>query len=263
MALTFGALTTDRVNCAAAAGLGTTWTVLMWVFVTTNTAGKQFFLQPTTGAIPHVQFLLNGSGGTAGNARVLFGRATARTDYITSDRPFQTGSVWKCIAATFDTGAGAGLLAHIYHGDLATVLAESTYGTATDGSGAFETENAALVIGNNAVPNSALLGRIAVVMAWNRVLSLAELQSQQFRPRKSDGCVLFMHLGFNGVSTQGDLSGNVNNGTVTGATQSDHVPLFPAFGLDASLPLVAAAAAGRAGSLLQSSLLRGGRLLGR
>jgi hypothetical protein len=43
--------------------------------------------------------------------------------------------------------------------------------------------------------------------------------------------------GSNGTGTQPDYTGNANNCTVTGATQSDNVPIGPVFGYVYTGPL--------------------------
>jgi len=79
-------------------------------------------------------------------------------------------------------------------------------------------------------------GNIAIVAVVDRVLTLGEIQSWQFRPRVVSGTKLFCHLGYDGVGDQADWSGTVGTGTNTGATQADHVPLGPTFGLDLNSP---------------------------
>ena len=57
---------------------------------------------------------------------------------------------------------------------------------------------------------------------------MAEIEAQRLYPQRTSGNVMFVLTGENGTSTQWDLSGNGNNGTVTGAT--------PALGPGAILP---------------------------
>lgn len=231
-ALTFGAATTDVVNHGSDASLDNlnpfTWAA--WIFPTTLTNARIILSKATAGSVGK-QFAVNG---TAGDVSVRVNRPTD-TVYITNDTPLATTSKWYFIAATFDSAGAAGQVVNIYVGDLTTSLAERAYGTATDGSGTPDAEETVSFAAGNltpATPATPLQGRIAWAGVWNRGLSLGELQQQQFRPHKTSGNVLFTHYGFNGTGTQPDWSGTGNSGTVTGATQSDHVPLGAPFGTD-------------------------------
>jgi hypothetical protein len=120
--------------------------------------------------------------------------------------------------------------AKIYVGDLTTAPVEVTYGTTTAGSGTYGTDAArTFTIGNNDAPTPALAlqGRIAVAAHWNRVMTLAEIKTHWWKPycNASAGCELFVQVGWAGTGAQGDLSGNGNSCTVTGATRSDHAPI--------------------------------------
>lgn len=221
MSLIFGGATSDVVSVAAATSINSlaTKTVLLWVYVTTITTNK-FFWGKNTGNF----FSLSG---TTGNIRVGADRATTDSSYITNTTPIAVNT-WTCIAFTYDNVATPPI--HIYTGTVLPLI-EATYGTATDGSGAVVSDASnAMLWGNRSVIDAAIQGRIAVGMFWNRVLTLGELRAQQFNPHMTAGCVDFKIFGFNDVSTQPDYSGNLNVGTVTGATVGPHAPLPPAFG---------------------------------
>jgi hypothetical protein len=229
MALTFGAVNSDAVNIGTGASISNLnpLSYIEWVYPTSvATSAGLLFMQKGRAA----------SGGTrrafsfaaAGNfLRLTVDRATTDTDYIASSLAL-TDNTWHCIAATFNSAASAGEVVNLYCGTLTAEMAETTYSTATDGSGAVGDDSGlAMKLGNDgaAASTSAFKGRIAIAAIFNRVLTLGELQSWQFHPRVMSGCVGFWQLGYNGTSTQPDWSGNGNNGTVTGATLSDHVPL--------------------------------------
>ncbi len=230
MALTFGAATSDRVACGSNAVLDNLnpLTILAWVYPTTLTAGR-FICNKGTGLHTQNGFPLSGTGG---DIEYIRGRATTDADRWTNSTPLATLNKWYCVAATFDSTQTPN--SHIYTGTLTTMMAEATYNASSaDGSGAvFDDSANNFVIGNkNAASfNSAFQGRLAVLAYFNRVLTLGEIKSWQFNPRKLSGCVGFWILGFNGTGNQPDLSGNFNAGTVTGAAVSGHVPLRPAFG---------------------------------
>jgi hypothetical protein len=165
--------------------------------------------------------------------RIRVAQSTTHTEYQT-DNANCAANKWWFIAADYDVGGAS--RHHIYRGDLTTAATECTYSVNQDGSGTRASDASwPFVIGNRrqtGVWAVAYRGDIAWVGLWNRVLTLKEIIEQQFRPHKTSGCVLFTHLGFNGTGTQYDLSGNGNNGTVTGASVADHVPLTLPFGYD-------------------------------
>jgi hypothetical protein len=183
-----------------------------------------------------------------GNLR-FFILGSANWDYRTNDTPVSTGN-WYYIAVTFDAGVSPDVA--IYVGSPTSILSESAYTTSTDGSAKVADSNNNLHIGNNGNAANCWDGKIATAQIWNRALTLGELQAQQFRPRVTNGCVLYTHYGFNGTGTQPDWSGNGNSGTVTGATVSDHVPLAPPFGFDS--PYAAFAVSGAAALTADFSL---------
>ena len=239
MALTFGAATSDRVDHGSAAALDnlTKFTYLLWLFPTTLT-NLRMFLSKDDGAAANIYFGLSGTGG---NIEFQVDWSTSAGFVRSSSTPLATTSKWYCVVATYDSLAAQ--QNHMYVGDLVTALSEPTYSNNTNGSGSQSDDSArSLVIGNDGT-TLALQGRIAFAGVWNRAMSLAELQSQQFRPRVSSGSLLFTHYGFNGTDTQPDWSGNGNAGTVTGATVADHVPLSPFFGFDLGYGAFAVAAA--------------------
>ena len=162
-----------------------------------------------------------------------FDRARATTDLFvaqsnTGSHNLQTDT-WYCVAATaHETNAP-----HIYSGSLTEIFAEYPYDSQITGSGAFTDDSGSnLIIGNNTGFTQATEGDIAFVQVWDRQLSLAECRANQFRMTPDVDTVAFSHLGYNGTGTQPDWSGNGNSGTVTGAAQSDHVPLGSQFGFD-------------------------------
>lgn len=241
MALTFGALTSDRVNCGSAAAIDdfAAFTMLTWCYPTALNDNRTLISKtggPGTGKYLTAKL-------TAGNLALTVDRATADGVYVTNDTPLSTLNKWYLVAATYDEAATPSI--RIYVGDLAAIAVERTYGTATNGSGATGTDAAnSLLIGNFSTNNLAWQGRIAVASYINRALTLQEIISWQFRPRVISGCLGLWQLGWNGVSTQPDYSGNANNGTVTGATVGDHVPLGPFFGMVSEVPYVVAGLSG-------------------
>ncbi len=236
MSLLFGGATSDRVSIAAAASINDLdpFTYLLWLYPTATTNARRIFQKALVGDTPggYKFARLNGTGGTSGNIEFTIKRATTDATRITNDRPLNAGlNAWVFLACGFASSVPE---MHVWTGSLTALATENTYGTTNNGAGAVTGDNASdLVAGNYVTANQAFPGRIAVFAVFNRLLTLAEIRSWQFRPRKIDGCVLFYELGFNGTATQPDWSGNGNAGTVTGATIAAHVPLGPPFGFDA------------------------------
>lgn len=118
----------------------------------------------------------------------------------------------------------------VFYRDLDTAnstVTEATYASRTVGSGATQTTVTALVVGNRSASpfNVAWQGTISTLIWHNARLTQAELNVWAERPQPLAGTTrLFMELGWAGTGTQGDLSGNGNNGTVTGATAANHAP---------------------------------------
>lgn len=228
-ALTFGGATSDRVNIGSATSLDnmTAITVLCWVYPTTLTDDRIIVSKYRGASAEGWQF---GLVGTSGDLKFYWERAVTDLNYFTTSTPLATNS-WRFIAAAINQ---TGPSANIYSGTLATESAAATLsGSSVAGSGAFNSDAArSAMIGNRdaTTPNVPFQGRIATVMIVNREMSAGEIKAWQFRPRIVSGTVGLYHL--NGTGTQADWSGNGNAGTVTGASQADHVPLGPYFGFD-------------------------------
>ena len=223
MALVFGGATSDRVDCGSAAGIDdlNPFTVMMWVYMTTFTSGRRLASKRNSGGSLGWAFALTGTN----NLICQVARATSPTDFRTNSAPLATNA-WRFLAMVFDSAAAAGEAANIYSGTLSAIATECTYGTALDGSGAVAADAAqTFKWGNQMGDTVAFQGRIGPCCYVNRALTLGEIRSWQFRPRKISGAQIYMHLGFAGTGTQPDWSGNANNGTVTGATVGADVPL--------------------------------------
>ncbi len=225
MSLLFTDGSSDRVDHGNTGSSPAASTFYAWVYPTALTATRQFFRKGGLTGYYSIAF-----GGTA-NVRVLIDYASADATRRSSVSSWFTANAWQFAAVTFD-GTNA---PKIYRGDLTTTVIEATsYDQTTAPSGARITDGgAAAIVGNgdNSGFNAGFPGRIAVAN-WidGTALSLPELQIHQFQPQKHTNSKIFTQYGFNGTSTQPDWSGNGNAGTVTGATQTQHVPLDSIFG---------------------------------
>ncbi len=225
MALTFGAATSDRVDCGviAAVATPTTWTWYGWVYLTTVTAGRRLFSNSDSSSpFGGIDLRINASA----LLRADVARVTTDSQYIASNRALATNT-WTFVAVTYDSGAAAGELFNIYTGTLTGAAVECTYGTVTDGSGALDVSTAPFCLYGSPLAGGsvALQGRGGVSALFDRAMPLGEILSHQFDPRVAAGCVGFWRLGDQGTGTQTDYSGSNNHGTVSGATQVDGPPL--------------------------------------
>lgn len=233
MSLLFGGASSDRVNCGSGASLDDilVGTILAWVYPTNvNMGGKYILAKPfETGATGGLSFQI----GVSFNGDLLIKRRKTSGNLLcNSSTGYVTTNTWQFLGGTWNN-SGTSTDQHLYRGLLTTNVTEcSSYapGSPNVGGGTnISDASKDLYIGNGSADaatwSNSFVGSIAWVGMWNRQLSLAEILTQQYRPRKTSGCVLFMHLGFNGTGSQIDLSGNGNNGTVTGATLAAHVPI--------------------------------------
>lgn len=215
--------TTDSVDCGTGANLDNlpNSTLIAWGYLTS--AGGRLY-QKGVGIDRHymitdaTNFVIDRFCGVGLGADEAFAALANFTSYGLNK--------WMFLAGTTDhvTAGNNRLLI----GDLSTKATEpSAYGGQSIGTGsAGNNSGNAAVIGNGSVGGSnPWNGRLALLAVWNRTMSVAEIQSQQFRPRVTSGCVLFQVLGYNGTGTQPDWSGSSHAGTVNGAVVGDHVPI--------------------------------------
>jgi hypothetical protein len=249
VSLLFASSTSSKVDCGSAASLDNlqAWTLMCWVYRTTTLASGGIYSKGSfAGQTRNPNLQLRGNDGAT--PTITIDRAT--TDAVATGANASGDTLplnaWAFLAATFDVTDGP----RMFIGSLTAAVAEMGYASApTVGSGAVgDNSSESAVIGNAAsgdTQNKGFPGRIAFVAQYNRRMALGEIMSHQFRPTVASGCVLWTHLGFNGVSTQPDWSGNGNAGTVSVATQTVHVPLGPIFGFSQlAVPYVVASAGG-------------------
>lgn len=228
MARYFGNATTDRVNCGspAAADDLTALTVIATARLTTLIGGRVLLGKRSGGTFgntgqPGWAFSYNG---TTGSLQATWTRATTNLIYRSTDNLAPNVGTWYHLAMTIDQGATAGSLARLYGAPVGSPLVEtSAYSTAQDGGGAYSSDAAQdLLIGNVASLTLAPDGDIDRVALYTGVLTLDQINAQIGRYLHPN---LLGHWrpGWGGADT--DLSGNVNNGTVTGATLSDPAPI--------------------------------------
>lgn len=210
-------------------------TILVRAFPTTYPpASFRFMYDSNGGGTASRRFDIGGAGGTVGPRLIIqrdSGSGNMEASVLQANMTHTAVNTWCDWAVTWNLN-GADADQHLYGGNLANAFTEvGTYNAQTAGSGTIDTEDPTInpmigVAGN--VLNRGFPGRIAWLLIWSRQLSLGELRAQQHRPHVTAGCVGFWMLW--GTGTQPDLSGHLNNGTVTDATAAPHPPMAPPFG---------------------------------
>jgi len=166
-------------------------------------------------------------GGDGTSLRFTYGRSS-----VNQSVDLSTGSLsantWLCVCFRWEEGVHIS----IYVGSLTSLLVDRSSG-ATLGSGTHDDSAGILTIGQyaDAVTNSDNM-QVAFAALFNRRLNDDEAILWQFKPRVLPGCLRFYIPGFSGTGAQPDYAGSGINGTVTGTTVADHVPLGPLFGFN-------------------------------
>lgn len=227
MSITLGGATSDRIDHGSSSTIDnvlTAFTTLMWVYPTTISDNRGFWsILINSGASDHRLTF----SGTSGFLRVRVTDGTPFTSYITSNNALSINN-WYCVAVSYEA-SGTGR-AKIFVGTLTSKLTQCTYSSATDGTNASMDVHSsnALIVGNRFISSSyvsAFQGSIAKLLFWDRRLSDDEIYAQQFVQRPTENCILYSEYGYAGTGSQPDRSGNLNSGTVTGGSQSAHVPI--------------------------------------
>lgn len=212
---------TDLVNCGAGASLDNLdpITVVAWALRTTPSASTRLWQK----GIATNAWNLNADLAETGTFFANLPRATTLCNVSAALKNFPGYFLnsWLYWAASLDTSAAGNN--KLFIGSLTSPVSEpSAYATQTVGSGTKGNNSAAdATIGNKSNLSAVWTGSIACVGVFGRLLSLPEHRLLQLNPgpKTVAGCLQWIFVGDNNTSTQHDLSGNGNNGTVTGATQ--------------------------------------------
>jgi hypothetical protein len=226
-ALTFGAATSDRVNCGVCdAATGDTMTTIGWVYPTTLANLKVPFSKEIAatndGWITQfrgtTEFRLFSNNDTLANGNCV---------YETTDAGLVVNT-WYCLAVQINNAGGAGDRMRLFVGDLVRPMRRCAVTVGTDKSNGFTSlATASLGLGNKTKgsPTSAISGRLgAAAYFGTRLLTLPELQAWKVSaldepfPAVMSGCVGLWYPGKEGAGVVLDHSGYHNTGTVTGAT---------------------------------------------
>lgn len=206
----------------------TSWTLCLWVYPTSLTLANGFGELAgmiESGGLAVLQWFIR-SNGTLEYWRNYSGTQLRRV----SNTGYVTANTWQFLCLTH--GGGNATDVHFYRGTLSALASEATYASGQNSSGTVSTATNTLTIGNLGQDYEfSVPARFGLVAVYDRVLSLAEVQTQQFLPRPIGASLLFAHPGYNGTASVADWSGNGRTGTVGSALSvADHVPLPPPFG---------------------------------
>lgn len=228
MALTFGAATSDKIDAGSASQLDDvrTGTAVAWVYPTTNSGGERVWQKSNYGNSGPTMYLLSGGGFEAyihrNTSDLYVSTGASASEFSTNE--------WVFMAWVFDEN-GANSDQKLFIGKLDSIVAEvGSYSSQGAGSGSFDSNaSQPMYVGNGwgtDEDDKPFVGDYGFFGLWNRALTLGELRALQFQPRVTNGCLVFYDMGRSGTSTQVDWSGNGNNGTITGTTMANHIPLF-------------------------------------
>lgn len=223
MARTFGALGTDVIDCGSGSSIDNLnpLTLAGWLFVTAAGDAIQKSIAAKTAVAGGWHYLLDSNTGPVANGLRLFvTRATTDSDALSSAA--LALDTWIFAACTYSDADGP----RLYTATGASPIAEVTYNKRIVGTGARIDDAAGnMLIGNVSFAQLPFKGRLAHQGAWNKILTLGEMEEFR-RGRGAQNANLRGLWPLWGVaSPELDLSGNLNNGTVTGATAADHAPV--------------------------------------
>jgi len=240
MALLFDA-DSEEIDYGSGPVIGTdaNFTILMWVYPTViDNIFRQIGGNTTSGGSNHRVATSDNTGGS-GRIRCALSNDGTNPDSA-SDSGTLTLNEWNFIAFRYDTGDSQEV--RLYRGDLDALITEvSGYSKIQNGSGSTRAGTGNFILGSDPTNSFGHQGRIATFMLWpSTALTLDQIQTQQFRPHVTLGCEIYSQVGWTGTTTQADWSGSGNQGTITGATIADHVPLGAPFGSDIWIPSVVA-----------------------
>jgi hypothetical protein len=202
----------------------TAFTYLMWIRADSSATSPQTYLMKGTGGTGRKSLERLFGDVDDFEAIVMRGGTNASTKTTGVNKPIND---WFFVALTYDETDGA----RIFTGDLNTPVSEASYSSRTVGSGPTNSDaTLPITVGNREDFGEPTLGRIGTFQLVSKRLSLAEIQALQFTIQNTPETELLYNMGSSGIATQVDLSGNGYNGTITGLTQADAVPLPSPFG---------------------------------
>lgn len=235
MSLTFTSGSSDRVDFGSDAALDdlSAYSAIIAIYPTDQVSGRRFFNKGLDNNGTAVWW----DWTTSGDIACVCNRATTDATAIAST-PLSLNT-WAELAVTYSDAAGF----NVYVRSLTGVFSEVSYtGTPVAGSGARIDDSAeSLIVGNRNEIDAGFGGQISHFKFFNEKLTLAELNVHAFKHNFPSNNLVYSEFWSSG--TQIDLSGNQNDGTVTGATESNPAPTISPFNTgNFSVPYIVAAA---------------------
>jgi len=230
MSLLFAATTTDRVDYGSPAILddlhASTFSGWAWVYRTANGTNKHVMTKDNSGPNGWGFVVLNTAA--EGTISLVVQRNTTGTQYTSDASNTIPLNTWCLIGFSYDPAGSPQV--RLYIGTLTTAIAEvSGYSLTTAGSGTAKTDATAnLYVGNLQRANTnSFTGRIARAGLSTSLLTAADFQRIQYADAFTlpPGTVWASEIWGIGTSNF-DLTGTGNNGTVTGTTIADGLPLL-------------------------------------
>lgn len=246
MSLLFAAASTDRVDFAAPAVLlnlhASTFSGWAWVYRTANGTNKHIMTKDNSG--PNGWGLVCVNTAAEGGITLVVQRNIALTQFTSDASNVIPLNTWCLVGFAYDpTGSPQ---VRLFIGTLTTTIAEvSGYSATTAGSGTHKTETANLYVGNLQRANTnSFTGRIARAGLSTSLLTAADFRRIQWGSAYTlpPGTVWAAEIWGIGASNC-DLTGAGNNGTVTGTTIVDGLPLMMPYAVMAGDPSGGSAAA--------------------
>ncbi len=241
MALDFGAQTDERYVTYTDLGGSNLLSGTVWAWIFPRDVGNQdsVWLLKSPSDID-TSFYFGSPGFDTRVWQVARTRAGALCQgTAASDGPIANNE-WAFVAGTWDTGGVAGDQ-RLFHGTLTKLVTElPSYDTQTAGSSSVDDITGDTLYSGDMplAPAQFEHGYDGIIACFGIIdgvlLTEAQLRAIQFRRGNNFTTqhLIYSELGYNGIGTQADWSGNAHNGTVTAAVVSDHVALPPAFGFN-------------------------------
>jgi hypothetical protein len=237
MAYDFSTPSTSRINHGSGATLdrlqysggAPDQSFAVWAWAKRTSNGSNQHIASKNGSATGWVFLADDSPGD-GALRFLQFTGSTTHNYVSAAGvlPLDT---WKLVAFAFQTDQAQTV--KMFAGDASTSMAEVSYNTQTPGSSGTNDDSADdLIVGNRAAldfPFKGLISRIGVIDGGTTAIPMSTFETiRGYNASQASSCnvtgtVLLADYGTAG-SSQTDLSGNSNTGTVTNAVYSSDSP---------------------------------------
>jgi hypothetical protein len=241
MSYDFTTPTTSRINHGSGATLdrlaynggASDQSFAVWAWVKRTANGANQYICSKNGTSNGWLFVVDSSPGE-GSLRFIQFTGTATNHDYTSVAGVVPAGTWKLVAVAVQTVV-SGQTVKIFVGDTSTSMAEVSYNTQTNGTGSVNDDSAIdLMVGNRSTATfnlgfKGLIARMGVIDGGTTAIPMSTFETiRGYNESQASSCnvtgtVLLADYGTAG-SSQTDLSGNSNTGTVTDAVYSSDSP---------------------------------------